>query len=165
MRKVRLAAYVIVLTATAVWSQQAPAPTPDQPAPAPVVRDPHSTKADLAVPLCPATFDDSLETDGIAGKADKSVKPPTLTRQPEVEFTDEARRLKKQNQELRFEVDLSLVVDASGRPQNVCLTKSAGYGLDAEAANVVQNYRFKPATKDGKPVPKRISVDIDLHLN
>jgi outer membrane biosynthesis protein TonB len=47
----------------------------------------------------------------------------------------------------------------------VCLTKSAGYGLDAEAANVVQKYRFNPATKDGKPVPKRISVDIDLHLN
>ena len=161
----RFASFLVIVTATAAWSQQPPAPTTDQPAAAPIVRDPHSTNADLAVPLCPATFDDSLETDGIAGKADKSVKPPAPTYQPEVEFTDEARRLKKRNQELRFEVDLSLVVDASGKPQNVCLTKSAGYGLDAEAANVVQKYRFKPATKDGKPVPKRISVDIDLHLN
>ena len=165
MRKLSFASYFIVLAATATWSQRAPAPKPDETAPPPIVRDPNSTKADLAVPLCPATFNDSLETDGIAGKGDKGVKPPAAKYQPEVEFTNEARRLKRGSQELRFEVDLSLIVDASGKPQNVCLKKSAGYGLDAEAARVVQQYRFKPATKDGKPVPQRISIEIDLHLD
>ncbi len=76
------------------------------------------------------------------------------------EFSDEARRLKSG----RFEVDFSLIVDVKGWPQDVCLTKSAGYGLDANAAGAVRRYGFKPATKDGKRVPARVSIEIFFRL-
>jgi TonB family protein len=162
MHKTKLATYLIVLAATTVWSQQAPAPTPDQAAPVPIVRDPNSTEADLAVPLCPATFNDSLDTDGIAAMRDKSVTHPIPTYQPVPEASDEARRLNQRP--LFFRVMLSLVVDAMGNPQNACLKQSAGYGLDAQAAKAVQLYRFKPATKDGNPVAKRIFLGFTFNL-
>jgi len=43
--------------------------------------------------------------------------------------------------------------------------QSAGYGLDAEAAEAVQQYRFAPATKEGKPVAARIHVQVDFRLH
>jgi TonB family protein len=109
-------------------------------------------------------FNDSLETDGIAAKDDKSVMHPIAEYQPEADFSDEARRQKRRDRPLDFEVDIGLVIDANGKPQNVCMTQSAGYGLDANAAKAVQKYQFKPATKDGKPVAYRISVEIRFHL-
>jgi TonB family protein len=117
------------------------------------------------VPLCPATFDDSLATDGIAGKNDKTVAHPVPTHQPAAKFSDEARRQGKDRQGIRhFEADLSLVVDTAGTPQNICVTQSAGWGLDAKAAEAVQKYQFKPATEDGKPVAARLTVRVDFHL-
>jgi TonB family protein len=162
MRGLKLALYLIVVAATAAWAQQTPAPAADQPAAAPIVRGPHSTKADLAVPLCPATFNDSLETDGIAGRSDKNVTPPIARYQPEAEMSDEARRLHRSGQILNFEVVISLVVDSTGRPQGVCVRRSSGYGLDAQAAKSVEQYQFDPATKDGVHVAKRIFVEVNF---
>jgi TonB family protein len=156
-----LAHFLILFAATGLWSQQAPVPKLDLDKLPPAVRDPHSTSADLAVPLCPATFNDGLETDGIAAKDDKSVTSPKLTHHADATFSDEARRQKKIKQ---FEAILSLVVDTSGMPQDVCLRQSAGYGLDAKAVEAVQQYRFASATKDGKPVAVRIYVEVDFKL-
>jgi TonB family protein len=43
--------------------------------------------------------------------------------------------------------------------------QSAGYGLDAKAEEAAQQYRFAPATKDGQPVPVRITVVMTFKLN
>ena len=164
MRKAILVSFFIVLATTTVWSQQTPAPKPDEAAQTPIVRDPHSTNADLAVPLCPVPFNDSLETDGIATARNQNVTNPILRNQPIAKFTDEARRQKRKFHTLQFYVSLSLVVGVDGQPQGICLVRSAGYGLDANAAEAVQKYVFAPATTDGKPVPERISVTIDFRL-
>lgn len=164
MRKTILASFFVVLTWTAVWSQQAPAPAPDQPAPAPVVRDSHSTKADLAVPLCPATFDDSLETDGIVGKGTEGVTRPKLIHMADAGFSEEALRLSKYDRGASFEARLTFVVDVNGNSRDLCLSHSVGYGLDLEAAKAIQQYKFSPATKDGKPVPVRVSIEVDFRL-
>jgi TonB family protein len=155
----------LIFAVSAACSRQQNTPCEaTQPESAAHVRDLHSTTADLAVPLCPVKFDDSLATDGIAGWGDKQVILPLLRYQPEAEFSDEARRLKRKGQTLSFKVVIGLVVDASGKPQDVCLTRSAGYGLDANAAKAVQRYQFEPATKDGKPVAYRISVQVEPQL-
>jgi TonB family protein len=117
------------------------------------------------VPLCPATFNDSIETDRIAGKGDKSVTLPKLTYQPAAEFSDEARSQEKGKKRISdFHAYVRFVVDATGKPQNVCLMQSTGWGLDAKAAEAVLKYQFKPATKDGKPVAVRLTVRVDFHL-
>lgn len=121
MRECKFAVFWVVLAATCVWSQQASAPKPDQPAPAPIVRDPHSTKADLAVPLCPATFNDSLETDGIVANGDKTVTPAKVVHSVEAEFSDKARHVKRKEHEADFEARISIVVDTAGNPQTCAL--------------------------------------------
>ncbi len=60
---------------------------------------------------------------------------------------------------------MALVVDTNGYPQDVCLLRSAGYGLDANAEKAVGQYKFDPATKDGKPVPARITIQVSYKLN
>jgi len=159
---------IILLFSTASLAQQSAPATPAQPvsvAAAPV-RDTHSNSDDLAVPLCPAKFEDSLATDGIAGQLRKEgVTPPEVLHSPEAEFSNEARKLRRKGQELDFVVILGLVVGTDGAPQNVCVSRSAGYGLDAKAAEAVRQYEFAPATKDGKPVSARIHIEVNFHMN
>ena len=115
---------------------------------------------------CPATFDDSPETNGIAGDFRHGVTAPRPTRTPEAGFSEKARKaLKKQHLKSFDGVSiLSMIVDVDGVPRDLCLKKSAGYGLDASAAKAAWQYRFAPATKDGKPVPARISLEVNFRL-
>jgi TonB family protein len=84
---------------------------------------------------------------------------PTLLVAPEAEFSDDARRNKYQGTCM-----LSVIVDAHGNPQNVHVIRTLGMGLDEKALEAVRRYRFKPGTKDGKPVPVLISVAVDFRL-
>lgn len=93
-------------------------------------------------------------TPGIGG-----VTQPVPIFTPEAEFSDEARRQKYQGVCV-----ISLIVDAQGYPRNLRLVQTLGFGLDQKALDAVQRYRFKPARKDGKPVPARMSVIVDFHL-
>jgi outer membrane biosynthesis protein TonB len=36
--------------------------------------------------------------------------------------------------------------------------------LDEKAIEAVSQYRFKPAMKDGVPVPVKITVEVNFHL-
>jgi len=60
---------------------------------------------------------------------------------------------------------MGLVVGRDGEPQNICVSRSAGYGLDAKAAEAARQYGFAPATKDGKPVAARIHLEVDFHMD
>jgi TonB family protein len=155
---------ILVVSATCFGQQTAPA-NPAQPQSTAPVRDPNSTSADLAVPLCPAKFDDSLATDGIAAHfRDEGVTPPVVRHSVEAKFSDEARQQKRKGQELDFVVVMGLVVSNNGGPQNICIARSAGYGLDAKAAEAVQQYKFAPASKDGEPVAARLNIEVDFRL-
>ena len=59
---------------------------------------------------------------------------------------------------------MGLVVSNNGGPQNICIARSAGYGLDAKAAEAVQQYKFAPASKDGEPVAARLNIEVDFRL-
>jgi periplasmic protein TonB len=91
--------------------------------------------------------------------AGNGVLAPTLVFAPEPEFSDEARRQKYQGVCI-----MSVIVDTHGNPQNIHVTRSLGMGLDEKAMEAVRRYKFKPGTKDGKPVPVRIQVEVDFHL-
>ena len=78
---------------------------------------------------------------------------------PEAEFSDEARRKKYQGVCM-----ISIIVDARGYPRNPRVIRSLGMGLDEKALEAVQRYRFKPAIKDGKPVPVMIEVEVNFRL-
>jgi periplasmic protein TonB len=99
------------------------------------------------------------DTEGISYPDERGVVVPALIYAPEAEFSDEARRNKYQGTCV-----LSIIVDAHGNPQNVHVIRTLGMGLDEKALEAVRRYRFKPGTKDGKPVPVLISVAIDFRL-
>jgi periplasmic protein TonB len=87
------------------------------------------------------------------------VTAPVLVSAPSAEFSDEARRNKYQGVCL-----VSVVVDARGVPQNLHVTRALGMGLDEKAMEAIRRYRFKPGTKDGKPVAVQITVEVDFRL-
>ncbi|HEV2485349.1 MAG TPA: TonB family protein [Terracidiphilus sp.] len=55
---------------------------------------------------------------------------------------------------------ISLVVNANGMPENVRVLKSLDPGLDRNALNAVNDYRFFPAIEDEEPVPAAVVVDV-----
>jgi len=89
----------------------------------------------------------------------KDEAPPRPIYQAEPEFSERARRLKKQGV-----IVLSLVVNDEGLPTDVSIIRPLGYGLDEKALSCVKNWRFKPAEKNGQPVAAKIAVEIDFHL-
>jgi protein TonB len=86
-----------------------------------------------------------------------SAPQPVLT--PDPEYTDEARRAKTQGT-----CTLWLIVDAAGRPRDIRVVHGLGFGLDAKAMEAVQQWRFDPALKDGKPVTVQISIEVEFKL-
>jgi protein TonB len=57
-------------------------------------------------------------------------------------------------------VILTVTVSAKGEPQNPRVTQGLGKGLDQEALAAVRQWRFRPATRAGKPISSTISVSL-----
>jgi TonB family protein len=87
------------------------------------------------------------------------VSPPVPTFQPEPQYTEEARQARIQGGIL-----LSLVVGADGRARDIKVVRSLGYGLDEKAIEALEKWTFRPAQKDGKPVPVIASVEVFFRL-
>jgi periplasmic protein TonB len=87
------------------------------------------------------------------------VAAPQLIFAPDPEFSDEARRAKFQGVCV-----VSLVVDAQGNPQRVQVVRHLGMGLDQKAVDAVKQYRFKPATFQGKPVPVEVNIEVTFRI-
>jgi len=87
------------------------------------------------------------------------VSAPVVLYSPEAEFTDEARRANYDGVCL-----ITLIVDIYGIPQNVRIVKPLGYGLSEKAIEAVSRYRFKPAMKNGEPVPVMVNVEVNFRL-
>lgn len=85
--------------------------------------------------------------------------PPVPIHQENAEFSDEARRKR-----ISGVVLISLLVGTDGLPTDLHVVRSVGAGLDEQALDSVGKYRFKPATKDGNPVPARITVEVSFRL-
>jgi TonB family protein len=85
--------------------------------------------------------------------------PPRVLHSVEAEFSEEARRRKYQGV-----VTVSLVVNEKGLPTDLKIVNGLDYGLSDQALDAVSQYRFAPATENGKPVPAQISVQVSFKL-
>jgi TonB family protein len=96
------------------------------------------------------------------------VVPPKVLYAPDPEFSDKARSKK-----LGGTCVLSILVDVEGKPHDVQIVKSAAEGvkpkqrsaalsLDENAVKAVNQYRFQPATMQGKPVPYRVKIEVNF---
>jgi len=59
---------------------------------------------------------------------------------------------------------LSMVVDATGTPTNIHVVRPLGLGLDEQAILAVQQWTFKPGTKNGVPVAVQAQIEVTFRL-
>jgi TonB family protein len=87
------------------------------------------------------------------------VTAPTVVHHVLPIYTREAREKKIQGR-----VVMDVVVQDDGTVGDVKVTESLDAGLDAEAVKAVKQWLFKPRTRNGKPVPVRVAIEMTFTL-
>ena len=87
------------------------------------------------------------------GRCSSGGTPPVAQSTPDPIFPAGQR-------EISTWVNLRLIVDAKGKPQNVQVVRSGGKTFDEMAAGAVRRWIFKPATCEAKPVSVQIEVEV-----
>ena len=110
----------------------------------------------MAVAIAPQT---PSQPYGQVYKIDKDVSAPKLTSSTPPVYPESARKDKG-----KFEGScvVGMVVDASGAPHDVHITRSLGPDFDASAIKAVQQYRFDPAMRAGEPVAVSVNVEVNF---
>jgi len=62
------------------------------------------------------------------------------------------------------DVEIYLWVLPDGSPSRLRIAKAAGMGMDEQALLALSHYKFKPATKDGKPITVDLYVDVNFQI-
>jgi TonB family protein len=104
--------------------------------------------------------------DALAPALVESIRPavvvrtrPKLIFRKEVEFSEQARKKK-----INGTIQVSFLVDTNGVPTHIHVQNGLGYGLDEKAVQAVSQYRFEPATEDGKPVESEVTVEVNFRI-
>jgi protein TonB len=87
-----------------------------------------------------------------------NVTTPLLIHSVALEYTEAAR-----NAKISGIVLVNLIVEPNGNPSHIRVVHGLGMGLDEKAIQAVQQYKFKPGMKNGKPV--RVELTISLNFN
>ena len=86
---------------------------------------------------------------------------PQVIREVKPDYTPEAKKARIQGL-----IEMSVVVKDDGTVGEVKVTKSLDqkYGLDDQAVIARKKWKFRPGTRDGKPVAVRVSVEMTFRL-
>lgn len=84
---------------------------------------------------------------------------PVVIVKVEPEFTEEARKARVQGT-----VVLLVDIDERGAVSNIRVRMPLGLGLDEKAIEAVRKWRFKPGTKNGRPVSTPALVEVNFRL-
>jgi TonB family protein len=104
------------------------------------------------VALSPARADPVYKTGG-------DVVSPQVIQKVAPEYTEEAKRDKIQGT-----VVLTLVVGTDGLAHDVAVERGIDAGLDRNAAEILQQWRFAPGTLKGEPVAVQATIEINYRL-
>lgn len=116
-------------------------------------------------PVGPTVFavDDLDVNDGLDGveefKPGKGITAARAIYAPDPPYSEKARKDRYEGM-----CTLSVVIGTDGLPHHMKPIQIVGDGLDELALNTVKNWRFKPATKDGSPIPTRATIEVVFHL-
>jgi hypothetical protein len=90
----------------------------------------------------------------------KNTKPPKPVSTPDPQYPLELRRKNVGSALVIF----CALVDDSGRISDVIAVNRPGLSDAISAGEVLREWRFKPATMEGKPIPALINIEINLRL-
>lgn len=88
------------------------------------------------------------------------VKPPQLTNRVEPSYPEAARKARMEGV-----VILEAIITASGSVEDVKVLKSVNPLLDSAASRAVQQWRYRPATLNGRAVRVYLTVTVTFNLH
>jgi TonB family protein len=94
-----------------------------------------------------------------AEEAKPKTTTPVVVYKIQPQYTEEAKAAKVQGSVL-----LKVLVDERGNAQDVQVARSLDQGLDQNAVEAVKQWRFSPATTDGKPVSVSANIEVNFKL-
>jgi TonB family protein len=81
----------------------------------------------------------------------KGFRPPAPYARLRPVYTEAAAR-----REVAATVEAQVEIDAQGAAQKIEIERWAGYGLDESVSQTIKKMRFRPAMRDGIPIPVRV---------
>lgn len=88
-----------------------------------------------------------------------SLTAPRVLYKVEPEFSEEARKAKYQGTVL-----LTIEVGEDGKPHRLQVLRGLGLGLDEKAMEAVSRWRFRPASRNGRPVRAAATIEVNFRL-
>jgi TonB family protein len=92
-------------------------------------------------------------------KIGSGILAPSLLTKVEPEYSDEARAAKYQGT-----VIVVVEIGTDGKVYQSTVTRSPGLGLDEKALDAIDQWVFKPGTKDGQPVNVLATIEVNFRL-
>jgi TonB family protein len=89
----------------------------------------------------------------------KDVTVPRVEHRVDAKYSDFAVRDKVQGA-----MQLRLVVDSTGTPLRIAISRPLGYGLDAGAVEAMGKWGFTPGTRGGYPVATGVTIEQEFTL-
>lgn len=142
-----------------------PDPTPTEPEPIRDVEQLDLPEMDLDLPVGELELEIPEGPPGPPGEAlgavhvGGGVQAPEKVHAPHPGYTEDARQARIQGIVL-----LQAVIDREGNVVDLQVLKGLPLGLDQEALEAVSQWKFKPATRDGEPVPVYYNVTVSFTL-
>jgi TonB family protein len=96
---------------------------------------------------------------GTIYKPGDGVSLPRVVKDVKPKYSPEALRARIQGT-----VELDCVVEPDGMPREIRVTRSLDPDLDRRAIDALEQWRFRPGTKDGEPVRVRVVVELTFTL-
>jgi protein TonB len=105
-----------------------------------------------------------MATPPMASSANSAPLPPLVARVQQTPPIPEYQPVPRLHVDRSVTARLNLTVGADGRVKDVEISEAIP-GATPQLIAAVQNWRFRPATENGRPVEGRFSVDISFHGN
>ena len=87
------------------------------------------------------------------------IRPPRATSIADPKYSDAARKAK-----INGIVVVAVAINEEGGVDDVKIVRALGYGLDQNAMAAARQWKFTPATKDGKPVAVQFNMEMTFKL-
>jgi TonB family protein len=121
------------------------------------------TRNDKLEELIPAANQDLTLPQSVTGtgavKIGAGIVPPKPTYAPDPEYTDAARKARRQGT-----VKLWAVIGTDGTPHNIKVMNCLGYGLEQESVKAVSTWKLEPARKNGQLIAVQLYITVSFRL-